>query len=118
MEDNASKLIDKIINTQEEWKSNTLAQIRMGVLGSDNRIYEEVKWRMKTRPDGWPVWSYDGILCFAEVWNDNIKVLFPKGVHFAEDDCDLLSYLSFTSQKRQNNWIKRYVDCSNSTRTR
>jgi hypothetical protein len=34
---------------------------------------------MANRPEGLPVWSQNGILCFAETWKDNIKLLFPKG---------------------------------------
>jgi hypothetical protein len=35
---------------------------------------------MASRPEGLPVWSHDGILCLAETFKDNIKLVFPKGV--------------------------------------
>lgn len=75
----ASEQIDVIISSYEGWKGQLLIQLREAILQTDSTIFEEVKWKMKTRPNGLPVWSHDGIICFAEIWKDNIKLLFPKG---------------------------------------
>lgn len=80
-EESASKQIDNIIKLHSSWKAEILSQIRDIVTNSSPNIIEEVKWKMRTRPEGLPVWSCDGIICFAEIWKDNVKLLFPKGAH-------------------------------------
>lgn len=77
----ASEQIDDIIKLHGGWKGETIAQIRTVVKEADSDIVEEVKWKMKTRPEGLPVWSHNGIVCFVEIWKDNVKLLFPKGAH-------------------------------------
>lgn len=74
-----SEQIDDIIAAAGGWKSDILKQIRAAVMSADPEIVEEVKWKMATRPAGLPVWSKGGILCFAEIWKDNVKLLFPHG---------------------------------------
>ncbi len=74
-----SEQIDDIIAAAGGWKAAVLAQIRAVVVSADPNIVEEVKWKMATRPAGLPVWSKGGILCFAEIWKDNVKLLFPHG---------------------------------------
>lgn len=71
--------IDEIINEHDQWKQDLLTKLRTTILSVDTAITEEVKWKMRTRPLGLPVWMDHGILCFAEIWKDNIKLLFPKG---------------------------------------
>lgn len=78
-EASASQQIDTIIKTYGGWKGEILAQIRATVHQANPQIQEEVKWKMKTRPEGLPVWSHNGIICFAETWKNNVKLLFPKG---------------------------------------
>ncbi len=75
----ASEQIDSIIKLHSGWKTEIVSQIRSVVTQSKPNIFEEVKWKMATRPVGLPVWSYNGIICFAEIWKDNVKLLFPKG---------------------------------------
>lgn len=75
----ASQQIDDIIKQHEGWKGGILAQVRAAIHAADPNIVEEIKWRMATRPEGLAVWSHNGIVCFAEIWKDNIKLLFPKG---------------------------------------
>ena len=75
----ASKQIDGIIEANGGWKGDLLARLRDVIMSADDSIVEEVKWKMATRPAGLPVWSCNGILCFAEIWKDNIKLLFPHG---------------------------------------
>lgn len=78
-EKSASEQIDDIITMHEGWKGEILSHIRRVILATDPDIVEEIKWRMKTRPEGLAVWSEGGIVCFAEVWKDNIKLIFSKG---------------------------------------
>lgn len=85
-EESASKQIDTIISKQVEWKAEILKQIRETILTADPCIVEEIKWRMKTRPEGLAVWSKDGIVCFAEIWKDNVKLLFAKGAFLKDSD--------------------------------
>lgn len=81
MEDKpASQQIDGIIRLHGGWKGEILARIRTVITNAYPTVVEEVKWKMPTRPEGLPVWSHRGMLCFAEIWKDNIKLLFPKGV--------------------------------------
>lgn len=75
----ASEQIDDIIKSHGGWKGETLSRLRAGIKQADPAVVEEIKWKMKTRPEGLAVWSHDGMVCFAEVWKDNIKLLFPKG---------------------------------------
>ena len=78
-EKSASQQIDDIISKNPGWKGDLLKELRAVITGADDSIVEEIKWRMKTRPEGLAVWSQSGIICFAEIWKDNIKLLFPKG---------------------------------------
>ena len=79
-----SEQIDNIINTQDPWKSEIISQIRTIIIDQNPEIVEQVKWKMKTRPEGLPVWSYNGIVCFIEIWKNNVKLLFPKGVYLKD----------------------------------
>lgn len=76
--------IDEIIKKHDGWKGQLLTELRTIIHEADPELTEEVKWRMKTRPEGLPVWSHNGILCFAEIWKDNVKLLFPKGAQLED----------------------------------
>ncbi len=80
----ASQQIDDIIQQYGGWKGETLAHIRAVITQANSEVIEEVKWKMKTRPEGLPVWSHNGIVCFAETWKDNIKLLFAKGAQLQD----------------------------------
>lgn len=67
------------------WKADTITNLRKVILASDPNIVEDIKWRMKSRPEGLAVWISDGIVCFAEIWKDNIKLIFAKGAHLQDD---------------------------------
>ncbi len=83
-EKSATQQIDDIIETYGGWKGELLYEIRSVVRRADPDAEEEIKWKMRTRPEGLPVWSHNGILCFAETWKDNIKLLFPKGAQLTD----------------------------------
>lgn len=74
-----SEQIDDIIKLHGGWKGDLIKDIRTVITTADSRIVEEVKWKMATRPEGLPVWSCNGIVCFVEVWKDNLKLIFFKG---------------------------------------
>lgn len=80
----ASQQIDAIIALHPDWKGEMLAQIRTIIHQADPEVIEEVKWKMKNRPEGLAVWSNNGIICFVEIWKDNLKVLFPKGAQLPD----------------------------------
>jgi hypothetical protein len=81
MENNSpARQIDTIIAAQEDWKAELLAQLRALIQHADPRLVEEVKWKTPSRPRGLPIWSHNGIVCMAEIWKDNVKLIFPKGV--------------------------------------
>lgn len=80
----ASEQIDDIISSYEGWKHDLLTHLRTVITQTDSRIKEEVKWKMATRPAGLPVWSCNGIVCFAEIWKDNIKLIFFKGAQLED----------------------------------
>lgn len=80
MEDkSASHQIDDIIKAYGGWKGELISRLRALIKSADPDVVEEIKWKMRTRPEGLPVWSHNGIVCFVETWKDNIKLLFPKG---------------------------------------
>jgi len=82
MEDKtAAEQVDDIIANNSGWKGEIMTAIRVAIKKADPEVVEEIKWRMKSRPEGLAVWSHSGILCFAEIWKDNIKLIFPKGAH-------------------------------------
>lgn len=79
-----SEQIDDIIGQHGGWKGEVLSQIRSVVTAADPDVIEEVKWKMASRPLGLPVWAHDGMLCFAEIWKDNVKLLFAKGARLKD----------------------------------
>lgn len=82
----ASQQIDEIIASHDSWKAELLRQLRRTILAAHPDIVEEVKWKTPSRPLGLPVWSHSGIVCFAEIWKDNLKLLFPKGARLTDPD--------------------------------
>lgn len=71
--------IDDIIKLYGGWKAKNIAHLRTIINAAYPDVVEEVKWRMRTRPEGLPVWSHDGILCIFETFKDNQKLVFFKG---------------------------------------
>ena len=78
-EESASQQIDDIIKQYGGWKGDVIKRLRAILKDADPNITEEIKWKMKTGPEGLPVWVHNGIICFAETWKDNIKLIFFKG---------------------------------------
>lgn len=85
MEDTpASQEIDEIIKRYGSWKGDVLARLRKVIKAADPNIIEEVKWKTPSRPEGLPVWSHNGILCIAETFKDNVKLVFFKGARIKD----------------------------------
>lgn len=83
-EKSASQQIDDILELYGGWKAEILAQIRAAIKTADPGVAEEVKWRMRTRPEGLPVWYHDGIMCLAETFKSDIKLVFTKGAYMED----------------------------------
>ena len=73
-----SQQVEHIIELHGRWKAALLTQLRAVITSADHHIIKEVKWKMPTRPEGLPAWVVNGTICFAEIWKDNIKLLFPR----------------------------------------
>jgi hypothetical protein len=80
----AAQQIDDIIDSYGGWKGEVISQVRAIVRQADPMIVEEVKWKMRTRPEGLPVWSHDGIVCRTETFKDNVKLVFSKGARLKD----------------------------------
>lgn len=80
----ASEQIDDIIEQYGGWKGDVIKRLRAIIKDADPNITEEIKWKMATRPEGLPVWSCNGIICFTETWKDNIKLIFFKGAQLTD----------------------------------
>lgn len=80
----AQEQISEIIDNSPGWKKDVLSRIREVILAADPRVIEEVKWKTASRPEGLPVWSHNGIICIAETWKDNIKLVFFKGAKMSD----------------------------------
>lgn len=82
----ASEQVDEIIKKHGGWKTGILTKLRALITSASPTITEDVKWKMPTRPEGLPVWSYNGIVCFAEIWKDNVKLIFFTGAKLDDQD--------------------------------
>jgi hypothetical protein len=74
-----SQLIDAKIEELNDWRGETLAQIRSLIKQADPDVVEEVKWAKPSTPSGVPVWSHAGIICTGEIYKNAVKTTFAKG---------------------------------------
>ena len=74
-----SKQIDLMIRELGDWRGTALSRFRTLIQQSLPDVVEEIKWRKPSNPDGVPVWSQDGIICLANVWEDHVRLTFSKG---------------------------------------
>ncbi len=81
----ATEQIDNIIQNIGGWKGEILERVRAVIRAADPDVVETVKWKTASRPEGLPVWEHDGILCIAETWKDNIKLVFFKGAQMRDE---------------------------------
>ena len=66
------QLIEEMIAGYDDWRGETLAQVRDLIRSADPGVVEEWKW-------GGPVWSHEGIICTGEVYKKAVKTTFAKG---------------------------------------
>jgi hypothetical protein len=80
----AGEQIDDIIQLYGGWKGQLLTDLRALIKQADPEVTETVKWKMRTRPEGLPVWEHNGILCLAETFKNDVKLVFVKGVRIQD----------------------------------
>jgi hypothetical protein len=85
MEDKtAAQQIDAILNKYDNWRGEMLSRLRALIKQADPALVEEVKWKKPSRPEGVPVWSHDGILCFCDTLKNAVRLTFPKGAQMKD----------------------------------
>ena len=85
MEDkSAAQQIDAIIKKYDDWRGEKLSRLRALIKQADPALVEEVKWKKPSRPEGVPVWSHDGILCFCDTLKNAVRLTFPKGAQMKD----------------------------------
>jgi hypothetical protein len=77
--DSPAQLIDARIRELSDWRSQTLARVRILIKQADPEVVEEVKWRKPSKPAGVPVWSHAGMICTGETHKNVVKMTFAKG---------------------------------------
>ena len=75
----ASKVIDKVIATQANWRGERMTEIRRIIRETVPDVTEEVKWM------GTPTWSKNGILCICNPFKDFVKITFYNGAQLKMD---------------------------------
>jgi hypothetical protein len=85
MEDQpAAQQIDAILKKYDDWRGEMLSRLRALIKQADPALVEEVKWKKPSRPEGVPVWSHDGILCFCDTLKNAVRLTFPKGAQMKD----------------------------------
>jgi hypothetical protein len=74
----ASEKIDQRVEEFDDWRGETLANVRDVIMSVSPDIVEEWKWAKPTNP-GVPVWSCNGIICTGETYKAAVKLTFAKG---------------------------------------
>ncbi len=76
---------DAQIRELPDWRSETLARVRMLIQQADPDVVEEVKWRKPSNGmTGVPVWSHAGIICTGETYKNAVKLTFAQGALLAD----------------------------------
>ena len=63
----------------DDWRNETVEQLRALIQVAEPEVVEEAKWRKASNPDGVPTFSCDGLICTVETYQDKVKVTFAKG---------------------------------------
>jgi hypothetical protein len=72
--------IDDILKMHADWRGTMLSRLRAVIKQTDlTSIEEQVKWKKPSKPEGVPVWSYEGIICVGETLKNAVRLTFPKG---------------------------------------
>lgn len=80
----ASQQIDDIIRAADDWRGETLAQLRTAILQTDPHIVEEIKWKKPSKPGGVAVWSCGGTVAVADILKNAVRLTFPKGAQIED----------------------------------
>jgi hypothetical protein len=83
-QDSPSQEIDARIAALDDWRGETLAQVRKLIKDADPEVAEDLKWRKPSNPSGVPVWEHDGIICTGETYKDKVKLTFARGAALAD----------------------------------
>lgn len=89
-EKTAAEEIDYIVSLHKDWQGELITRLRKIILAADDSVFEEVKWKMPSRPEGLPVWSSNGIICILETFKNDSKLVFFKGA-FLDDPKNLFN---------------------------
>ena len=73
-----SEQIDERIRELDDWRGQTLSEVRRIIHEADPEVVEEFKWAKATSP-GTPVWEHDGGICTGETYKSVVKLTFFKG---------------------------------------
>jgi hypothetical protein len=84
MAEGVSQEVDAIIGKVGDWRGETLSRLRGVVLSVRPPLIEEIKWKMPSKPEGVPVWSFDGIVCMGETLKNVVRLTFPKGAELKD----------------------------------
>ena len=85
MEDkSAAQQINAIIKKHDDWRGEMLSRLRALIKQADPALVEEVKWKKPSRPEGPPMRSHDGILCFCDTLKNAVRLTFPKGAQMKD----------------------------------
>ena len=76
----ASEKIDEKIASLDDWRGETLAEIRRLIHEVDPGVIEEWKWM------GSPVWSHDGMYAVANAHKDKVKLTFFHGAELPDPE--------------------------------
>jgi hypothetical protein len=79
----ASLQIDARIAELDDWRGQTLAEVRAVIKAAIPDVVEEWKWAKATSP-GTPVWSHHGNICTGETYKSVVKLTFFKGASLAD----------------------------------
>jgi hypothetical protein len=79
----ASARIDERIHELDDWRGETLREVRAIIREADPDVVEEWKWAKATSP-GTPVWSHAGGICTGESYKSVVKLTFFKGASLSD----------------------------------
>jgi len=74
----ATERIDQLILDLDDWRGETLAEIRELIREVDPEVVEEWKWM------GSPVWSHDGMYAVAKPLKKKVKLTFFHGAQLED----------------------------------
>lgn len=84
-EKSATEQIDDIVHKTNDWRGDTLAKLRAVINQASPDIVEEVKWKKPSKPEGIPVWTYNGKnICMADTLKNAVRLTFPKGAQLSD----------------------------------